>query len=233
MKKIVNHLKLLRAFAALVKDPTRTDRIFEIADLGRERRGPLVEEAVAFVAQVEGVKALHESNYSPQIPSLRELSKYPAGSFGKAFANHMLDNGLQVNFFPVPEGSDLEPYVISRGRKAHDFWHVLTGFDTSVADEIGLQAFTLAQTRTPFSAILISGGLLHAILHAPGIFNEMVDQLFEGYQMGRRARMILGVPIETLLHENLNELRARFQITPISKRSMGMATQEPTAQAHA
>jgi ubiquinone biosynthesis protein COQ4 len=183
-KTLINRLSLLKAFFFLVKDPTKTDRVFEIADRGREHRGALVDQTVQAIIRQEGFLDLYRANYDPKVPPLMELATYPEGTFGREFARHMIANNLEVEFFPIPEVRGEEQFLIERGRKSHDFWHVLTGFDTSVAGEIGLQAFTLAQIRSPFSAILIAGGLLHAILRAPEIFNQMIDQLFSGYQMG-------------------------------------------------
>jgi ubiquinone biosynthesis protein Coq4 len=35
--------------------------------------------------------------------------------------------------------------LVKRGYETHDIWHVVTGFHTDVAGELGLQAFYLAQ----------------------------------------------------------------------------------------
>jgi hypothetical protein len=37
-------------------------------------------------------------------------------------------------------------YVMQRYREVHDFWHVLTGLDTTVLDELGLKALEYLQT---------------------------------------------------------------------------------------
>ena len=209
-------MRMFKAFVTLIADPTKTDQIFELADLSRNRRGPLVDITLNKIAGQSGLLDLYEQNYSPQIPSLEVLAAYPEASFGRAFAKHMIDNGLEIEFFPRVRGAGIEKYIIECGRGVHDFWHVLTGFNTSIPSEIGLQGFTLAQLESPFSAILISGGLLHAISRAPNLFAPMVSQLFDGHEMGRRAKSLIGLPIETYLHEDLSELRARLAITPLT-----------------
>ena len=45
-------------------------------------------------------------------------------------------------------------YVELRLSQTHDLWHVITGFDTMVAGEIGLQAFHLTQFPHPLGAVL-------------------------------------------------------------------------------
>jgi ubiquinone biosynthesis protein Coq4 len=207
-----HRLQMMKSFFALVGDPTKTDHVFKMADEGRAIRGPLLKITIDGIAKQDGFMELYSKKYSPTLPALSELERYPINSFGYAFARHMLDNGLEVDFFPEVSGQGLEPYVIQRGRQVHDLWHVLTGFDTSVVGEVGLQGFTLAQLNAPFSAILISGGLLHSILRAPATFTPMVEQLFAGYETGRRAKRLIGLPIEEYLKEDLGKLRARLGI---------------------
>jgi ubiquinone biosynthesis protein COQ4 len=218
MKETIDRLRMLKAFVTLIADPSKTESVFELADLGRDQRGPLLDLTLEKIAEQEGFSELYEQNYSPHIPPLQTLATYAEGSFGRAFATHMLTNGLEIEFFPPVEGNGIEKYILERGRKTHDFWHVLTGYDTSIAGEVGLQGFTLAQLESPFSAILISGGLLHSILRAPNLFTPTVSQLFEGYEMGRRAKSLIGIPIETMLEVNLAELRDWLALTPCSSR---------------
>ena len=72
------------------------------------------------------------------------LHTLPSGTLGRAFADHLAQNGLRI----LPEhawpGTDAE-YVRAHLLEVHDIWHVLTGFGTQVAGELGLQAFSLAQ----------------------------------------------------------------------------------------
>ena len=64
---------------------------------------------------------------------------------------------IRMNLDPkdilVPEnvGSDFD-YVRAHLRETHDVWHPVTGFDTDVAGELGLQAFYLAQFQAPLLA---------------------------------------------------------------------------------
>ena len=214
MNTFINRIKSLKAFSAVMNDPTQTEEIFKLADLGRARKGLLLKEAVESIADQPGVRDLFTQNYLPTLPPITELNKYTDGTLGKAYAQHMLTNGLEPDFFPKVTGEPLETYLTTRGRGIHDLWHVITGYDTNIPSEIGLQGFTLAQLRSPFSAVLISAGFLHAVSKAPELFQTMIDQTFEGYAMGLKAKPIFGIKIEERMHENLDDLRREFEITP-------------------
>jgi ubiquinone biosynthesis protein Coq4 len=205
-------LQLFRAFLALVKDPTQTDRVFVLSKVMRRQKSPMIEKVLNHLSQMEGVTELYQEGYNPPIPSLTELAKYPEGSFGRAFADHMIKNGLQIDFYPHVGGTELLPWAIERGRKSHDLWHVLLGYDTSVVDEIGLQAFGLAQIKSPFPAILVAGGILHAVTQNPSVFSEMMEKIFSGYQLGLKTKPLLGIKLEDELSTNLNDLRASLGV---------------------
>jgi len=56
---------------------------------------------------------------------------------------------------PIVQFVDSEQlsYVMLRYREVHDFWHVLTGLDTTVLDEIALKYFEFLQTGLPMCAL--------------------------------------------------------------------------------
>ena len=77
-----------------------------------------------------------------------------------------MDNRLDLGALPsLPATTDTE-YVRAHMQEVHDIWHVLTGFSTEVAGELGLQAFSLAQVGSPFAAGILTGGLANTLLYA-------------------------------------------------------------------
>jgi ubiquinone biosynthesis protein COQ4 len=213
MKPVIR-VKLLSNFIRLVGNPLRTDLIFEMTELARKLKGPLSEVTMKQVKSQPGFTELYESGYAPPVPTLQELLRLPSGTFGREFAEHVRENNLDIDFFPKASGQGLEQFFVERARKSHDMWHVLTGYGAGVVGEIGLQSFSLAQLRSPISAIILSGGLLHTLLKAPLIYDSLIDHMFEGFEMGRTAKPLIGLPIETYLEEDLEQLRARLNITP-------------------
>jgi len=83
-----------------------------------------------------------------------------------------------------PEHSDL----FLAFSKTHDVWHVVTGFGTGEADEIGLQAFYLSQHPTPLAALLISLSLVRSFFRGLASFVEVFDRACLGWHMGKMLR---------------------------------------------
>lgn len=212
MAQIFRKLKLANAFWNLVKDPAQTEQLFFILESARHNKSPQLHAALAFIFSQNGLSELYKERFNPQLPPVTDLLKLPECSLGHALGRHMSSNNLDFDFYPIADGTTKQEYVINRVRKMHDVWHVLTGFGVSIADEIGLQGFTLAQIRSPFSAMIIAGGILHAITRNPAIFHDLIDQLFYGYQMGSKCQPLTGVKIEDLLQENLDDLRVQLGI---------------------
>lgn len=75
-------------------------------------------------------------------------------------------------------------YIAQRMRQTHDLWHVLTGYDTDVAGEIELQAFTYGQVRTPFALFVALGGLARA----PGGRTRLAARVWRAFHRARRAQ---------------------------------------------
>jgi ubiquinone biosynthesis protein Coq4 len=97
-------------------------------------------------------------------------------------------------------------------RQTHDLWHVLTGFDTSIPGEIGLQAFQAAQTRAPLSPILMGGALLRAGTDRTEMMEPLMEQITKGWQCGIKARSLFSLDWEANWSTPLTQLRKDYQI---------------------
>jgi hypothetical protein len=83
--------------------------------------------------------------------------------------------------------SDAE-YVELRLSQTHDLWHIITGFDTSVVGEIGLQAFHLPQFPYPLATMLVGISLISATLEDPEMLPKLLEAIAQGFQMGKTAK---------------------------------------------
>jgi ubiquinone biosynthesis protein Coq4 len=100
-----------------------------------------------------------------------------------------------------------------RLRQTHDLWHTLTGFGTSIADELGLQAFTLAQVHSPLAPLLIGSRLVVASLFRPLEAREIISRVCLGWQMGTNAKQIFAIDWESHWQTPLSLLRNEYKIS--------------------
>ena len=141
---------------------------------------------------------------------------------GRAYADLMATTGHNPYALPVPplrasrEGeADALLFFVSRIRKTHDVWHVVTGFGTDLRGELGLQGFYWGQGLAPTWSV--ARGLL------PPVFRrdlprarEFFASMKAGYDAGRAAAPLLGVAWETCWADDLGALRRRYGIRPIA-----------------
>ncbi len=150
-------------------------------------------------------------DYRPRI-DMDVLRALPHGTFGRATAEFLDDNGL--SFVQVSDAVDLEirernAYGI-RYAATHDLFHVLLGYGSDWVGEMGVLAFTCGQdynrtiwVQAAFAWLLYpvwSGGRLGALRAA----------WRSGYDRGRRAPFLLAERLEDQLDQPLSEVRARY-----------------------
>ncbi|ALF53532.1 hypothetical protein ACX27_12885 [Nostoc piscinale CENA21] len=150
--------------------------------------------------------------YYPPI-NLEQLNQYPPCSFGREYAEHMQTNHLQ----PLNISSGLDDvakrnvfalrYVVT-----HDIFHVLLGFDTTYAGEIGVLAFAAAQNYSNSLKIsLWLAKFLYPIL-APQQVREIFANLKKGKELGKTADFLLAYRFEEHWLEPIDELRKNLGI---------------------
>ncbi len=210
MKNLILRSRLLFAVLSLIRNPTQTDKIFFISDHSRALPSPLLKPTLGHITAQPGFRNLFENQYDPAMLSLTQLLTYPKGTLGHELGVHIETNHLALDFFPPTEGSDELTYVARRVRRTHDIWHVLTGFDTSPAGEVALQAFTFAQLKAPLSALLIAVSILHTLSRNPSLFFDIMEKIFLGHRRGVQCSPLIGVPLEQRFGERLDQLRQEF-----------------------
>lgn len=116
----------------------------------------LVEAGGNYIENNQELQQLFHQNYQPPLIDLEKLATYPEGTMGKLFAEEMLRSGFDPNLFIRESGNSLKEdnfasYVHNLRLKTHDIHHFITGFDTSIAGEVGLSAFYFSQSRITLS----------------------------------------------------------------------------------
>jgi len=105
-------------------------------------------------------------------------------------------------------------YIALRMRQTHDIWHIVTGFGTNFADEMGLQAFTLAQTRSPLAVAILAATVIHALKSSTPL-NPLIERMQQGWSMGERAHPFLAQKWEEYWEKPLSEWRADLNIEAV------------------
>jgi ubiquinone biosynthesis protein Coq4 len=219
MNALTNRFLFARAlwsFVDLVRHPEHLDRVFEISSaMSKQRRDVLQKMADHFAVDPQGAAAFREK---PRLHvDLDALSKLPAGTLGRTFADHMRANGLDPASIPSLEAHDNLEFIRAHLFETHDVWHAVTGFGTDVAGELGLQAFYAAQAPGGLPLALMAMGLLNTAFYAPDERQARLDAITRGWEMGQRARPLFGTRWDELWGSPIREVREWAGIGTLSR----------------
>lgn len=199
-------VRALWSFVDLVRHPDHLDRVFEISDRMVKRRTEVLDVMRdQFRRDPTGAAALRDK---PRIHvNLDELAKLPEGTLGRTFADHMRANGLDPKSIPTLAAGDELEFIRAHLYETHDVWHAVTGFDTDVAGELGLQAFYAAQAPGGLPWMLMAMGFLNTALYAMDDRERRLDAISRGWEMGRAAKPLFGVRWDQLWSAPIEEVR--------------------------
>jgi len=209
--KLLARLKLgARALRGILRHPDDTRQVFTLFLVMNAKHIPGF--LARFIAEPGAVALLHEQ---PALDSrsvdFAALARLPADTLGGAYARHLSTRGLSPDIFKAPPGvPPTIAYLAQRLRQSHDVWHVITGYDTSVDDELALLAFSYQQSKMPGPALLATVGAVRFSLQYPGVIAKVRD----GFRRGKAARSLIAVRWEDLWTTPLAEVRERFAIEP-------------------
>ncbi|MDY7021268.1 MAG: Coq4 family protein [Cyanobacteriota bacterium] len=156
-----------------------------------------------------------QQRYMANSHNLEELLKYPEDSLGYRYASLMIARGFRSEdlYISTQIDSDIN-YVTARIRQTHDIWHLITGFDVSEIDEIGLQAFYLAQFPDPLAILLITNSLIAVTLLTPQEIPILLSAMAKGWEMGRKAKPLFAQKWEENWEKPLTEWKTELNIQP-------------------
>ena len=207
-------LRIGRAALRLVRDPNRLDEVIAMAD--RLGDSPAIDPVVEHIAGLPGGRAAlaDRPRVDVDLPRLRAL---PDGTFGREAARFLDARGLDPADLPKRAADDDRSWVRAHLFETHDLWHVVTGFDTDVAGELGLQAFYMAQLPTRLAPMILAIGMLNTTIYGFADRQPRMDAIARGWALGQGARPFLAVRWAELWTLPLTEVRARLGITtPLS-----------------
>ncbi len=159
---------------------------------------------------------------------LRDLLRLPRGTFGREYAEWMRANGFDPDAGHPPLDPVADPdarYVCERMVQVHDLWHVLTGYNCDEDGERGLLAFSLGQTGSREVAAQLQNVVRDEIRFAwrtgDPEWRHLLGYLWHAWRRGRRARLLVAVPLEDYLSLPLDSVRQRLEIDPVDQAYSG------------
>jgi ubiquinone biosynthesis protein COQ4 len=194
-----------------------------VAKHGTRRSGDIaIHKADAFLGRMRPELAVALRQVEPVVPTIDmpALRSRPEGSFGRAYARFLDDNGLHP--FVVTELT--APAVLHRNLHwaryavVHDMFHVLLGAGPDLAGEATVYAFTLAQRMSRVFWLWLPVALLVLPLLAPHRIGAMSRGVRAGWAAGRRMPLLMAQRLEDRFGEHVDDVR----------RSLGLPAGEGT-----
>jgi ubiquinone biosynthesis protein COQ4 len=215
IQKFWYRIKTVYSAWELSKDPEATENVYQIGfhqdalakdsiEKGRVR-DPFVDYPELESQWLDG--------YAPTYWDLETLIKKPLNSLGYHYAFHMKEKKLDPNRYDNIAPKDKYHWLRLRIQKTHDIWHVVTGFDTDRAGEVGSQGIYFAQYVNGQSALILGGGIMKTILRENyDITEKFIDGFIKGYILGKKAKPLLPVKWEKYWDEDIEEVREMMNI---------------------
>lgn len=206
----LQQFSLIHSGYCLVKDPNNLKQVLKLSDHLLELAKPEDIERFAddLCKDLQALTAI-ESRYRVNSEA---LEKCRMGTLGRAYIEHLASNNITAESLTPPPVKDDLGYVVAHLQETHDIWHTVTGFDTSVAGELGLAAFGAAQMPSQFEYILLAGGILNTIFYKFDERDERMQAIVLGWQMGKKARPLFGVRWNKLWNRPLQDVRKELMV---------------------
>jgi ubiquinone biosynthesis protein COQ4 len=213
--KFIFALRALKSFINVVRDIDATDDVFVLSNEVKDPK--YFDPVIKAVSKNPSVVKAFEEKYLITDFDIPRLAELPVGTLGREYAQFMRANNLSPNFYPNLELTDDVEYFKLHLYQTHDIWHVITGFDTTPAGELGLQAFYYAQLNGPLPIVLLAAGLLNGLLYNFADMPNRMAAITEGWTMGRNAQALLGLKWDQFWQTPIAQLRKDLGIVPAHK----------------
>ena len=203
-------LRMLKGLGKFLQHPDDLQSVYAVA--ASVQGSPLAAQMMRHMLAQPGIAAMIQEQWRPAPIDLDALEQLPAGSLGHCYASQLKSQGLtpETLIDPTPITSDQE-FVVHRLKETHDIVHVLTGFGVDGVGEIGLQAFNLAQNRSPLAVLLIFGGMLKTLQDDQPL-EALLHAISRGFEMGLKAECVVGSRLEDAWERPLNEWRMELNL---------------------
>ncbi|BDA72100.1 hypothetical protein CAL7716_062660 [Calothrix sp. PCC 7716] len=184
-------------------------------------KSSVYKEAVKDIKSNSDVAAIIQERYSAPLPELETLLKLPEDSLGYVYASRLKQANLKPldldpNLFSWQKVNSDVSYIEYRYQITHDLWHVVTGFDTSVLGELGLQAFYVAQFRLPSAVVALVGALIGSLVASKDMLPKYLAVIEQGWQMGKTAKPLIAAKWEQGWNKSILQWQKELDIQLIN-----------------
>jgi ubiquinone biosynthesis protein COQ4 len=207
----------VNSFLTLTQDPANFTAIYDMDAVLRQT--PLASLSIDHLKSQTGMPEMIRDRYLAPVPDLDALLNYPPDSLGYLYASHLKASGFDPAFYRQIEVQDEVTYISLRRSQTHDIHHMITGFGTDLPSELGLQAFELAQMRSPLAIALLASGIVNAAMH-PEALEHTMALIQAGWQMGLKAKPLMAQKWEKHWGKSVAEWRADLEVEPMSAARM-------------
>jgi ubiquinone biosynthesis protein COQ4 len=208
---LTEQIKALNSFCALTQGSAIFEAIYDLDAILAKTE--LSKVSVEYLKSQPEVAEIIQERYLADVPDLEKLLTYPKDSLGYIFADHLTANNFDPEFYRKRQVKDDISYVSLRRSQTHDIHHIVTGFGTDTASELGLQAFQLAQMRSPIAIAIMTSGIISSLSQTNELTARM-QQIILGWQMGLVAKPFIAQKWEEHWEKPLDQWRSELGIVP-------------------
>jgi len=205
--------KLFGSLIQLTRNLENLDYILDMHDdimkLGKKDEIKLVIDQVRCEPMV--AKAF-EHRYRFPRKNGEAFIHFPLGTLGREYGEFLLRNKISPASFPNQKIKSDADYLVMHLYETHDLWHVLTGYETGIEEELELQAFYAAHTPGFLPIFIWIAALLNTVFVAKDMKDSRFEALICGWQRGKKSRNLVGVDWVQYLNQPLSEVRAEFKL---------------------
>lgn len=210
-RELVRSLNSLKLLGAIGRSGGDLGTVADLVDncLG----GPQMAACVARFKALPGGAAMLEQRYPALQPDIARLSQLPADTLGRRYADLIVRQGYDPEFFrPRPLDSE-ERWLTQRIATTHDIHHVVSGFGTAPEGESGVLAITATQLGFPAYVLLNSAGALARFRYQPEQFERFSQAVAHGQAIARAASCLVLARWEEGWDRPISDWRAELGIS--------------------
>jgi ubiquinone biosynthesis protein Coq4 len=142
-----------------------------------------------------------------------DFESLPENSLGKAYIEFLQKNHLKPLRFSNRYLDLMKQHKLAiLYTSVHDIFHVLTGFDTSLAGEAGVWSFVAAQNISPQAETAAKAAKFIYPLISPFQRKRILAACEEGSRNGKAAQCLLKVDFKQEFSRSLIEVRSRYGV---------------------